>query len=68
MSETLKIVDERTGETIGVPIEDGAIRATALKPLGLVTYDPAFLNTAAVRSAITEIDGDAGIVRIVDEI
>jgi citrate synthase len=63
MSETLRIVDERTGETIAVPVEDGAIRATALKPLGLVTYDPAFLNTAAVRSAITEIDGDAGILR-----
>ena len=63
MSETLSIVDERTGETIVVPVEDGAIRATALKPLGLVSYDPAFLNTASVRSAITEIDGDAGILR-----
>ena len=63
MSETLTVVDERTGETVAVPIEDGTIRATALKPLGLMSYDPAFLNTASVRSAITEIDGDAGILR-----
>jgi citrate synthase len=63
VSETLTIVDDRTGETIVVPIEDGTIRATALKPLGLMSYDPAFLNTASVRSAITEIDGDAGILR-----
>ncbi len=63
MSETLTIVDERTGEQISVPVEDGTIRATALKPLGLMSYDPAFLNTASVRSAITQIDGDAGILR-----
>jgi len=63
MSDTLTVVDERTGETHAVPIEDGTIRATALKPLGLASYDPAFLNTASVRSAITEIDGDAGILR-----
>jgi len=63
MSETLTIVDERTGEQIAVPVEDGTIRATALKPLGLMSYDPAFLNTASVRSAITQIDGDAGILR-----
>jgi citrate synthase len=63
MSDTMTVVDERTGETLAVPIEDGTIRATALKPLGLMSYDPAFLNTASVRSAITEIDGDAGILR-----
>ncbi|HEX5799785.1 MAG TPA: citrate synthase [Gaiellaceae bacterium] len=63
MSDTLTVVDERTGETLAVPIEDGTIRATALKPLGLASYDPAFLNTASVRSAITEIDGDAGVLR-----
>jgi citrate synthase len=63
MSETLTIVDERTGQQIAVPVEDGTIRATALKPLGLMSYDPAFLNTASVRSAITMIDGDAGILR-----
>jgi citrate synthase len=63
MAETLSIVDERTGQTTAVPVEDETIRATALRPLGLMSYDPAFLNTASVRSAITEIDGDAGILR-----
>ena len=53
-----------------MPIEDGAIRANALRQIkvdeddfGLMSYDPAFLNTASVRSAITYIDGDAGILR-----
>jgi citrate synthase len=59
--ETLTITDNRTGETYTVPIVEGAVRATDLK--GLVSYDPAFLNTAACRSAITYIDGDAGILR-----
>jgi citrate synthase len=63
MTETLSVLDERSGETIAVPVEDGTIRATALRPLDLMSYDPAFLNTASVRSAITEIDGDAGILR-----
>ena len=61
MDESLTVTDNRTGETYTVPIVDGAIRATELK--GLVSYDPAFLNTAACRSAITYIDGDAGILR-----
>ncbi|HUK45148.1 MAG TPA: citrate synthase [Gaiellaceae bacterium] len=59
--ETLTITDNRTGETYTVPIVEGAVRATDLR--GLVSYDPAFLNTAACRSAITYIDGDAGILR-----
>jgi citrate synthase len=59
--ETLTVTDNRTGETYTVPIVEGAIRATELK--GLLSYDPAFLNTAACRSAITYIDGDAGILR-----
>jgi citrate synthase len=63
MPETLTITDNRDGRAIDVPIEDGAIRATALRELGLMTYDPAFLNTASVRSAVTYIDGDAGILR-----
>jgi citrate synthase len=62
MADTLSIKHSRTGQTIDVPVEDGAIRATALKELGLVSYDPAFLNTASVRSAITYIDGEAGIL------
>jgi citrate synthase len=63
MPDTITITDDRTGATVQVPIEDGAIRATALRELGLVSYDPAFLNTASVRSAVTFIDGDAGILR-----
>jgi citrate synthase len=59
--DSLTITDNRTGETYTVPVVDGAIRATELK--GLLSYDPAFLNTAACRSAITFIDGDAGILR-----
>ncbi len=56
----MTIIDNRTGEQHTVPIVDGAIHATEL---GLLSYDPAFLNTAACRSAITFIDGDAGILR-----
>ena len=63
MTETLTITDNRSGRSIEVPIEEGAIRATALKELGLASYDPAFLNTASVTSRVTYIDGDAGILR-----
>ncbi len=59
--DSLTITDNRTGETYSVPIVDGAIRATELR--GVLSYDPAFLNTASCRSAITYIDGDAGILR-----
>jgi citrate synthase len=59
--DSLTVTDNRTGETYTVPIAEGAIRATDLH--GLLSYDPAFLNTAACRSAITYIDGDAGILR-----
>src|SRR5918994_1087318 len=69
MAETLTITDNRTGKQYEVPIKEGAIRATDLKQIkagpedtGLNTYDPAFLNTAACRSAITYIDGDKGIL------
>jgi citrate synthase len=66
---TLDITDSRTSKEYHVPIADGAIRATDLRPIvgpeneGLVSYDPAFLNTAACKSAITYIDGDKGILR-----
>jgi citrate synthase len=71
MSEsTLTIVDNRTGKKYEVPIEDGAIRATDLRKIkvssddfGLMTYDPAFMNTASCKSRITFIDGDKGILR-----
>ena len=68
-SDTLTITDNRTGRTYEVPVEDGTIRAMALRDIkvdeddfGLMTYDPAYLNTASCRSAITYIDGDAGIL------
>ena len=69
MSETLTITDNRTGRTYEIPVEDGAIRAMDLRQIkvsdddfGLLSYDPAFKNTANVRSEITYIDGDAGIL------
>ncbi|HSA57191.1 MAG TPA: citrate synthase [Gemmatimonadaceae bacterium] len=69
-TETLEIRDSRTGQTYTVPIVDGAIRAIDLRQIrvdagdfGLMSYDPAFLNTASCRSAITYIDGDQGILR-----
>ncbi len=68
--DTLSITDNRTGQTYEVPITDGTIRAVDLRNIktgdddfGLMTYDPAFMNTAACRSAVTFIDGDKGILR-----
>jgi citrate synthase len=59
---TLTVVDNRTGRTYELPIEHDAIRARDLKPLGLVSYDPGFVNTASCKSRITYIDGDAGVL------
>jgi len=68
--ETLKIVDSRTNSHYEVPLDKGTIRAMDLRQIktgsedfGLMTYDPAFMNTASCRSAITFIDGDKGILR-----
>jgi citrate synthase len=68
-AETLTIVDNRTGKSYEVPIEDGTVRATELRKIkvdeedfGIMTYDPAFMNTASCRSAVTYIDGDKGIL------
>jgi citrate synthase len=67
MADTLTITDNRTGQQYEVPVTDGTIRAMDLRRIkvdagdfGLMTYDPAFLNTANCRSAITYIDGDKG--------
>jgi citrate synthase len=69
MTDTLSIVDNRTGKKYDVPIQDGTIRAMDLRQIksgpddfGLMTYDPAFMNTANCRSAITYIDGDKGVL------
>jgi citrate synthase len=68
--ETLTVTDNRTGKTYEVPVTDGTVRAMDLRQIktsdddfGLMTYDPAFMNTAACRSAVTYIDGDRGILR-----
>jgi citrate synthase len=67
--ETLTVTDNRTGKTYDIPIEDGTIRGMALRDIkvddddfGLMSYDPAYLNTASCRSSITYIDGDQGIL------
>jgi citrate synthase len=63
--ESITITDNRTGESVEVPIEDRGVDASAWRKLlpNIWFYDEAFTTTAATRSAITEIDGDAGILR-----
>ena len=68
--DTLFVRDSRTGQEATLPITEGTIRAMDLRQLktdpedfGMMTYDPAFMNTASCRSAITFIDGDKGILR-----
>ena len=67
---TVTITDNRTNQTYTLPIESGTIRAMDLREVktgprdfGLMSYDPAFLNTASCRSKITFIDGECGILR-----
>ena len=67
--DSLTVVDNRTGSAYEVPIEDGTVRATAFRQIkvseddfGLMTYDPAFMNTASCRSAITYLDGENGVL------
>jgi citrate synthase len=66
---TLSITDNRTGKSYEIPVQDGTIRALDLRQIkasdddfGLMTYDPAFTNTASCKSSITFIDGDKGIL------
>jgi citrate synthase len=68
-NETLTITDNRTGKQYEIPIEDETIRAMELRQIkvheddfGLMTYDPAYTNTASCRSAVTFIDGEKGIL------
>ncbi|HUA73654.1 MAG TPA: citrate synthase [Solirubrobacteraceae bacterium] len=67
--DTLTITDNRTGRSYEIPVTDATVRATDLRQIkvdedefGLLSYDPAFMNTASCRSSITYIDGDAGIL------
>ena len=65
MAETITIIDDRTGKQVTVAVQDGVFASSALRELdpNLRMYDPAFLSTAACASAITYVDGDAGIMR-----
>lgn len=65
MPETITITDDRTGKTVTVPIEGGVFPASAIRELdsSLFVYDPAYMQTASCRSAITYLDGGAGILR-----
>jgi citrate synthase len=67
--DTLTVTDNRTGQSYEVPITDGTVRAMDFRQIktsdddfGLMTYDPAFTNTASCRSAITYLDGEKGIL------
>jgi citrate synthase len=69
-AQTLSVTDNRTGKTYELPVSDGTVRAMDLRQIktdaedfGLMAYDPAFMNTASCRSAITYIDGEAGILQ-----
>jgi citrate synthase len=69
VADTLTVTDNRTGKTYEVPITDDTIKALDLRKIrvadddfGMMTYDPAFMNTASCRSSITYIDGDKGIL------
>jgi citrate synthase len=68
-ADTLTVTDNRTGRRYEIPIADGAVRSLDLRQIktseedfGLLAYDPAFMNTASCRSAITFLDGDAGVL------
>ncbi len=69
-ADTLTLTDNRTGKTYEIPITHGTIKAADLRQIkagpddfGLMSYDPAFINTASTKSSITYLDGDKGILR-----
>ena len=69
-NDTLSITDNRTGNTYEIPIENDTIKATDLRQIkvndedfGMMSYDPAFGNTASCKSKVTFIDGEKGILR-----
>jgi citrate synthase len=68
--DSLTVTDNRTGTSYELPIQDGTVRASDLRQIkvdpdefGMMSYDPAYMNTASCRSSITYIDGDAGILQ-----
>ena len=67
--DTLSITDSRTGKTYQIPQKDGTVRAMDLRQIkveadefGMMSYDPAYMNTAACTSRVTYLDGDRGIL------
>jgi citrate synthase len=69
MADNLTVTDNRTKQTYSLPIEKGTVRAMDIRQVkvdaedfGLMTYDPAYMNTASCQSKITFIDGDRGIL------
>jgi citrate synthase len=67
--DTLSVIDNRTGASYTLPVKNGSIRAMDLRQIktdpddfGLISYDPAFMNTACCESRVTFIDGDKGIL------
>lgn len=70
VKNSLTVTDNRTGKNYEIPIENGTIKASSLKEIktgpedfGLMSYDPAFMNTASCKSSITYLDGEKGILR-----
>jgi len=68
--DSLTVIDNRTGKQYELPITNGTIRAVDLRQIktkpeefGIMSYDPAFMNTASTKSYITYLDGEAGILR-----
>jgi citrate synthase len=68
--DALEVTDRRTGKIYEIPITNGTVRAIDFRQIktdpsdfGLMTYDPAYLNTASCKSRVTFIDGDKGILR-----
>ena len=66
---TLSVTDNRTGRSYEIEITDGTVRSTDFRQIkvadddfGLMTYDPAYMNTASCRSEITFLDGEAGVL------
>ena len=67
--DSLSVTDNRTGKEYIIPIEDGTVKAPDLRQIktsdqdfGIMTYDPAFMNTASCRSSVTYLDGENGIL------
>jgi len=65
VAESITITDNRTGQTLEIPLENGGVSAADFSKLlpGVWFYDPGFTATAACESAVTYLDGDAGILR-----